>query len=200
MFMRNVSAFYLSVVLLLPVSLAHSAESTSVPVLTETATQRHDSQLKKYFSELSRENNEASAKRIADRIMSEWANSGSATIDLMMLWANNAMQSKNYPMALDFLDQVIVMKPDFAEGWNRRATLYFLMNDYRRSMSDIEQTLAREPRHFGALVGLGQILKDTGHKERALQAYERALAVYPMLRDAQKEVGEIADELAGSRI
>ena len=200
LFMRNVFACVVGLSILMPVAQVAWAQNMSVPVLTETAAQRRASQLTKLFAELKREDNETHAKRLADRIMAEWATSGSATVDLMMRWADSAVDAKNYPMALDFLDQIIVMQPDYAEGWNRRATLYFLMNDYRRSMTDIQRTLALEPRHFGALMGLGAILKEVGRKERAMEAYERALAVYPMLREAQKQVGEIADELAGHRI
>ncbi|MGH6761286.1 MAG: tetratricopeptide repeat protein [Phyllobacterium sp.] len=200
LFMRNVFAFILVFSSLAQAGGLAYAQSMSVPVLTETTIQKRDSQLTKLFAELKREDNETHAKRLADRIMAEWSTSGSATTDLMMRWADAAVEAKNYPMALDFLDQVIVMQPDYAEGWNRRATLYFLMNDYRRSMADIQRTLTLEPRHFGALMGLGAILKEVGRKERAMEAYERALAVYPMLREAQKQVGEIADELAGHRI
>jgi tetratricopeptide (TPR) repeat protein len=92
-----------------------------------------------------------------------------------------------------------VMKPDYAEGWNRRATLHFMMNDYGRSMADIQKTLTLEPRHFGAMAGMAAILKDTGRKEAALQAFERVLTVYPMMREAQKQAGELADELTGQR-
>ena len=68
-----------------------------------------------------------------------------------MSFAGNAMKDKKHAQALDMLDQVIVLKPEFAEGWNRRATLYFNMKEYGKSIADIEQTLTLEPRHFGAL-------------------------------------------------
>jgi tetratricopeptide (TPR) repeat protein len=156
--------------------------------------------LDKLFLELKRERNERAAERIAARISAKWAESGSASIDLMMLWSQQAMQAQKFGVALDFLDQVISLQPDFAEGWNRRATVHFMMQNYAKSMADIERTLELEPRHFGALTGMAQIMKSAGLKQLALDAYERALQVYPMLRSAQNEVAELSEELAGEGI
>lgn len=149
------------------------------------------------FAELKRERSDKAAERIAGRIWAEWNRSGSASIDLMMQWSQQAIDAKKFDVALDFLDQVVTLDPTYAEGWNRRATVHFLMNNFAKSMADIDRTLRLEPRHFGALSGMARILKDGGNEERALEAYERVLAVYPMMREAQKELGEIADDLAG---
>ena len=158
------------------------------------------SRLDKLFADLKRERNEKAAERIAGQIWAEWRKSGSASVDLMLQWSNEAAESKKFDVALDFLDQVITLQPDFAEGWNRRATVHFLMDNYAKSMTDIEQTLRLEPRHFGALSGLAAILKETGRKELALDAYERTLDIYPMMRDAQSEVATLSEELAGEGI
>ncbi|WP_082766378.1 hypothetical protein [Paramesorhizobium deserti] len=171
----------------------------NLPESGATVAEKRTAELDKLFLELRKAHNEAKAKRIASQIYGVWNQSGSATIDLMMEWANAAIREKKYPVAMDFLNEVIVLNPDYAEGWNRRATLFFLMNDYGGAMRDINKALQLEPRHFAALAGMGSILKEMGRKEMALRAYERALAVYPMMREAQKEVGEIADELAGTR-
>lgn len=152
------------------------------------------------FDELRRAKNESLAGDVADRIRSEWARSGSATIDLLMQWASEAMERKEFPAALDYLDQVVVLKPEFAEGWNRRATAHFLAGNYSKSMTDIERTLALEPRHFGALSGMGMIFLDLGKKEPALAAFRKVLDVYPQMRDMQKQVGDLEEQLAGSRI
>ncbi|MBA8878187.1 hypothetical protein [Phyllobacterium myrsinacearum] len=176
---------------------AAAPQATSLP--GKTLAEKRNARLDELFSALKRERNEVKATRIAEQIQTQWQSSGSASIDLMMQWAAAAMAEKKYAVALDFLDQVTVLKPDFAEGWNRRATVNFLMNDYGRSMADIQKTLALEPRHFGALAGLAAILKDTGKKEAALHAFEQVLAVYPMMREAQKQAGELADDLTGQR-
>lgn len=152
------------------------------------------------FAELRRAKTDRAAGEVADRIKSEWNQSGSATIDLLMQWSSEAMEKKDFPVALDFLDQVVVLKPDFAEGWNRRATVHFLAGNFSKSMADIERTLALEPRHFGALSGMGSIFLETGKKEPALAAFRKVLDVYPQLRDIQKQVGDLEEQLAGSRI
>ena len=152
------------------------------------------------FASLKRERNEKAAERIAARIWQEWNNSGSATIDLMMQWSQEAMEKKKFDVALDFLDQVVTLSPDYAEGWNRRATLHFMMHSFGKSMADIERTLELEPRHFGALSGLAQIMKDTERKQLAREAYQRVLDIYPMLRSAQNEVSTLSEELTGEGI
>ncbi|MBA8900134.1 hypothetical protein [Phyllobacterium sp. P30BS-XVII] len=216
--MRNVFAILVSSFLVMPsaAALAQDKSGADIPAASpqtlpsaaapqvaslpdKTLAEKRADRLNELFSALKRERNEVKATRIAEQIQTQWQNSGSASIDLMMQWAAGAMAEKKYSVALDFLDQVTVMKPDFAEGWNRRATVNFLMNDYGRSMADIQKTLSLEPRHFGALAGLAAILKDTGKKEAALHAFEQVLSVYPMMREAQKQAGELADDLAGQR-
>ena len=156
--------------------------------------------LDQLFTELKRERNEKAAERIAGRIWNEWNQSGSASIDLMMQWAQKATQDQKFDVALDFLDQVVTLQPDYAEGWNRRATVHFMMKNYGKSMADIDRTLQLEPRHFGALSGLAQIMAETGHKQSALEAWQKVLAIYPMMRSAQNQVSTLSEELAGEGI
>ncbi|RWN44615.1 MAG: hypothetical protein EOS03_23495 [Mesorhizobium sp.] len=156
--------------------------------------------LDQLFSDLKRERNEKAAERIAGNIWSEWSQSGSASIDLMMQWSQKAVEGQKFDAALDFLDQVVTLQPTYAEGWNRRATVHFMMKNYGKSMSDIDHTLQLEPRHFGALSGLAQIMALTGHKQSALEAWQKVLAIYPMMRSAQDQVGTISEELAGEGI
>ncbi|MBZ9817340.1 tetratricopeptide repeat protein [Mesorhizobium sp. CA7] len=156
--------------------------------------------LDQLFTELKRERNEKAAERIAGRIWNEWNQSGSASIDLMMQWAQKATEDQKFDVALDFLDQVVTLQPDYAEGWNRRATVHFMMKNYGKSMADIDRTLELEPRHFGALSGLAQIMAETGHKQSALEAWQKVLAIYPMMRSAQNQVSTLSEELAGEGI
>ncbi|TJV60668.1 MAG: hypothetical protein E5Y18_03775 [Mesorhizobium sp.] len=156
--------------------------------------------LDQLFVDLKRELNEKAAERIAARISHEWSQSGSASIDLMMQWSQKAAEDKKFDVALDFLDQVVTLQPAYAEGWNRRATVHFMMNNFGKSMADIDRTLQLEPRHFGALSGLAQIMAVTGHKQSALEAWQRVLSIYPMMRSAQDQVGTLSEELAGEGI
>lgn len=171
-----------------------------LPEGSGTQAPASETDLDSLFASLKRERNEGKAKLIADRIWLKWAHSDSATVDLLMVWASDAVEKNNYPLALDLYDQAITLAPDFAEAWNRRATLHFTMASYAKSMVDIERTLAIEPRHFGALSGMGMILRNTGRPELALEAYSRALDIYPAMRSAQDQLMELADELAGRGI
>jgi len=194
----SIPALAILICALLALQPAHAQQqrqSTPVAVPTDQAERVDD-----LFAELLRARNEAAAQRIANRIWREWFRSGSASIDLLMQRADAAMKARSHDVALDLLDQVVTLAPNYAEGWNRRATVHFMMEDYAKSMSDIERTLRLEPRHFGALGGMARILKDSGRKELALEAYTRVLEVYPMLRSAQTEVGDLAEELAGQGI
>jgi tetratricopeptide (TPR) repeat protein len=183
---------------LAPALAADQTPDQSGPV--EQAPADKADRLDKLFAGLKRERNEKAAERIAGQIWEEWFKSGSASVDLMMGWAQHAMEQQKYDVALDLLDEVIVQSPNYAEGWNRRATLHFMMSNYSKSMSDIDHTLNLEPRHFGALSGMAQILKNAGKKELALKAYQQVLEIYPMMRSAQNEVATLSEELAGEGI
>ncbi len=200
--MRNV--FLLSALAVMTASGPAMAAEPSAPAGEPAAAVSREaletSTLDKLFAELKRERNPQAAERISRRIWNEWHKSGSASIDLMMKWSNDAVAGQKYDVALDFLDQVVTLQPGFAEGWNRRATVHFLMRNFGKSMADIERTLELEPRHFGALSGMAQIMKDTGRRELALQAWQRVLDIYPMMRSAQGEIATLSEELAGESI
>jgi len=167
-----------------------------VPLVDNDTGERLDA----LFAELKRTPDPRIAKPIADGIWSEWFRSGSASIDLMMQWSNQAMADRRYEMALDFLDQVVVRAPDYAEGWNRRATLHFTMDNYAKSMTDIHKVLELEPRHFGALSGMATILERSGNARAALVVWQRTLEVYPAMQSAQDAVIRLTDELAGDPV
>ncbi|MER9305324.1 hypothetical protein NKJ06_21505 [Mesorhizobium sp. M0293] len=179
------------------------ADDAVAPPATQNAppvAMTKQARLDQLFGDLKRERNEKAAERIAGNIWNEWSQSGSASIDLMMQWSQKAVEGQKFDVALDFLDQVVTLQPTYAEGWNRRATVHFMMKNYGKSMSDIDHTLQLEPRHFGALSGLAQIMALTGHKQSALEAWQKVLAIYPMMRSAQDQVGTLSEELAGEGI
>jgi tetratricopeptide (TPR) repeat protein len=199
--MRSIIALSLVFFLTAPAAVnAQTAAPSAASVEPADRLQTSEERLDELFAELKRAKNEHAAERIVARIAEEWSKSGSATIDLLMQWAQEAMDGEEYAAALDFLDQVVTLAPDYAEGWNRRATLHFAMDDYGKSMADIARTLRLEPRHFGAMSGMATIFQNTGRDEAALRAYERLLEVYPMMRSAQTEVGELIDDLTGEGI
>jgi tetratricopeptide (TPR) repeat protein len=152
------------------------------------------------FGALKAAPDEASAKHVEARIWAIWMQTPSDTTALLMTRAKAAMDAKQMEVALKLLDAVIKLRPDYVEGWNRRATLYYLQNDYARSLKDIEQVLVREPRHFGALAGLGMIMQDLGDEKRALDAFRKALEVNPHLDKVPDLVKILTEKVEGRDI
>jgi tetratricopeptide (TPR) repeat protein len=143
---------------------------------------------------------EASAKHVEGRIWALWTQTPSDTTALLMSRAKAAMDAQQMDVAQKLLDAVVKLNPTYVEGWNRRATLYYMRNDYTRSIEDIAQVLAREPRHFGALVGLGMILQDIGDDKRALDAFRKALAIDPYLDKVPELVKTLTEKVEGRDI
>jgi tetratricopeptide (TPR) repeat protein len=143
---------------------------------------------------------EASAKHVEARIWAIWMQTPSDTAALLMMRAKAAMDAQQMDVALKLLDAVIKLRPDYVEGWNRRATLYYLQNDYGRSLQDIQQVLIREPRHFGALAGLGMIMQDLGDNKRALDAFRKALAINPHMDKVPELVKTLSEKVEGRDI
>lgn len=141
-----------------------------------------------------------SAKAIEQRIWALWFVSGSDTTDLLMTRVKSAVEGKDFDLGLKLLDALVEIRPEYAEGWNRRATLHFLRKDYGSALADLRQVLAREPRHFGALSGLGMILQEYGDDRRALEIYRRALAVNPHLDKIPDIVKSLAEKVDGRDI
>ncbi len=152
------------------------------------------------FDELARSPDATHSAAYEAEILKRLHSSGSATTDLLLGWAMEAMNKQRYGEALDILDQVILLDPDFVEGWNKRATVHFLVKDYGKSIADIQHTLALEPRHFGALSGLGMILRDIGDDRRAVEAFRKALAVHPQLKNAREALVALEAKIAGEDI
>jgi len=152
------------------------------------------------FGALKAAPDEASAKHVEARIWALWMQTPSDTTALLMTRAKAAMDAQNVDVALKLLDSVVKLRPDYVEGWNRRATLYYLKNDYVHSMEDIQQVLSREPRHFGALAGLGMIMQDIGDDKRALDAFRKALAVNPFLEKVPELVKSLSEKVEGRDI
>ena len=152
------------------------------------------------FGALKAAPDEASAKHVEARIWALWLQTPSDTAALLMVRAKAAIDAQQVDVALKLLDAVIKLRPDYVEAWNRRATLYYLQNDYARSLADIEQVLVREPRHFGALAGLGMIMQDLGDDKRALDAFRKALAINPHLDKVPELVKTLTEKVEGRDI
>jgi tetratricopeptide (TPR) repeat protein len=156
-------------VLIAGLAFAHAAD----------ADQR-DPSLPPLFNDLKTATSADQAGAVEDHIWQIWTASGDPVIDKLMSASDAAAANHDFPAAIQDLDQVTVAKPDFAEGWNKRATVYYLMGNYQQALSDIDRTLMLEPRHFGALAGLGLTNLKLGRDEAAVDAFRRVLSIDPL--------------------
>ncbi|MCB1348409.1 MAG: tetratricopeptide repeat protein [Maritimibacter sp.] len=139
-------------------------------------------------------------EQIEDAIWDEWSETGSPTLDLLLQRGREAMTAGDTAEAIEHFTALVETAPDFAEGYNARATAYFEAGLYGPSLSDIVRVLSLEPRHFGALAGLGVILEETGDSTRALEAFRAALAIHPHRSDLIEAVERLEAELQGTAI
>jgi tetratricopeptide (TPR) repeat protein len=128
-----------------------------------------------------------------------WTRSGDADIDRLMARASEEMQAGRHSEAITLLSEVIRKRPDFAEGWNRRATVYYLAGEYRKSIADCDEVLKRNPGHFGALSGLGQIYLQLDDPEKALAWFRRALEVNPNMLGVEMNIRLLEEMLRAPR-
>jgi tetratricopeptide (TPR) repeat protein len=126
--------------------------------------------------------------------------SGSDTGDFLMARAIAALGTHNLQVSRALLDKLIALRPDWAEAWNKRATVRYLLDDERGSMADIARVLVLEPRHFGALSGMGMILERGGFTDDALRAYRRALEIAPQLASLRSAVDRLTAAIKGQSL
>jgi tetratricopeptide (TPR) repeat protein len=139
----------------------------------------------------------AEAGRIEREIWLEWSKSGSPSMDLLLQRGRDAMDAGDIPAAIEHLTALVDHAPNFAEGWNARATAYFMAGEFGPSIDDIAHTLNLNPRHFGALAGLGMIFEQIEKPEKALEVYQAALAIHPHMEGVLESVERLEIETAG---
>ncbi|TBN51901.1 tetratricopeptide repeat protein [Hansschlegelia quercus] len=152
------------------------------------------------LGQLSKAQDPALAKRLAAAVQALWRRSGSDTVDLLTARSVEAQRGQKVDVAIKLMDEVVSLQPDYAEGWNRRATLHYMAKDYDEAMIDIRETLALEPRHFVAWLALGRILKESDLEAKALAAFRKALAINPWIEGLKREVDELALKVEGQPI
>ena len=181
--MRLLSAAFLALALALAPALT-IAFGAAAPA----SARQNDTRLDKLFDTLQTTASEHEAQIVVARIWELWFQSGRPDIDNLLARGGAALNRGDFKEALDWYNDVIKEDPDFAEGWNRRATLYFMMGEYEASIADIESTLALEPRHFGALSGLGLVNIRLERIDAAIKAFEAALEVNPHMPGARQNI------------
>ena len=161
---------------------------------------QEDPRLVVLFDELHATSDPAQIAFIEGTIWQVWGESGKPTVDLFYARGVNAMSARRLDDALEFFDAIVELDPEFAEGWNKRATVYFLLGEYEASIADVERTLALEPRHFGALSGLAMIRIALDDPAGALAAFRDAIKVHPHLRGAESEIRRLEEIVEGQGI
>ncbi len=152
------------------------------------------------FERLGATATEAEAQSIVEQISRIWSRSGSDTLDLLMERVQQSQAGGDHVTALDVLDSILALKPDFTEAYSRRAAIHFQRKDMDAAMRDLRQTLAMEPRHFQALAGVGMVYQAGGQPRMALQAFREALKLNPHMKGIKQTAERLALEHDGQGI
>lgn len=132
------------------------------------------------------------AEAIEAEIWAEWSKSGSDAMDLLLSRGREAMTAGDAPLAVQHLTALVDHAPDFAEGWNARATAYYQMGEFGPAVADIARTLTLNPRHFGALSGLASIFEELGAADKAQAAYSAVLDINPHAKGARDAIARLS--------
>ena len=178
--LRPLAAQLIAVLVLLSYSLAGPAD-------------QNDPALDSLFDRLATTSSAEEASDISNEIWQRWSANDDPDVSQLMEIGIRALNYSTYRKALRSFDRVIEMAPQFAEGWNKRATLYYHIREYRRSIDDIKETLRLEPRHFGAWSGLGLVSLAQENYPGALVAFKKALSINPHMPNIRRYVQKLED-------
>ena len=147
--------------------------------VTSVKADQNDPRLNNLFKKLNKAENQEEISDIIKNIWDIWYEVDDPKVIEYFEKGIQAMRIRNYPLAVRFFNNLIEEDPNFAEAWNKRATVYFMMGDFDKSMQDIIKTLELEPRHFGALDGMGLIFIHQGQYQQAIDVYDKMLEIFP---------------------
>lgn len=180
-----------------PSRLAAIALLVTLLAAAPAAARQDDTRLDDLFRQLRSAPGDEAALKVETQIWLIWLDHPGADVLAMMRDGVRRLHEDEFEQALVLFDAVVAEAPDYAEGWNRRANAHYLVGDYAAAVDDIRRTLALEPRHFGALVGLGLVYMAVDQPAEALKAFEAALAINPHLPRARERAAQIRRTLAG---
>ncbi len=210
MFVRLVPALLAACVIGLPPA-AHAQAPTAKPLAPDQAQEgkrrapaapklSRAERLDALYGALKAAPNARAAQAVEERIEAMTMQSGSDTADLLIVRARSVMEAKEYDLSIELLDSVIELSPDFTEAYAQRATALYLKKEINRALADLRVVIAREPRHFTALAGLGVILQDIGNDKLALDAFRRAVAIHPHLKGIPNMIKRLEPKVEGREI
>lgn len=183
---------------------AACSDKPADPVATEEAAAEGEAEQKNISQELldklKETKSEEEAASLEEEIWDAWLVSGSATVDTLMKRGLEYQAQDDLEGARDAFDRAIALKPDYAEGWNRRAVLFFNDGKYDEAVKDLETAITYEPRHFGAWIGLAMIFESVNRPDAALRAYEKALEIHPNAQAAQQGKKRLERAVNGSSL
>jgi len=197
--------FFASITILSLILVAHPAAAQS-PVRPKDQKEQappakpnppRPSSLDELFERLGKAQSEREAEGISNLIERRFSRSGSDTADLLLSRAGEAFGKKNYPLAVELIDRVLAIQPNWAEAWYKRATVFYQLDDPVAAMADLHRALKIEPRHFYAWTGLGHIFMASDDKARALEAYRRVLKLNPQASDVKTIVTRLGPQVDG---
>jgi len=174
-----------------------AAMAMGSPGYAQSEEPAQSEELDRLFEELAAAD-DTSWQAIEQNIWREWSKSGSPAMDLLLKRGRSAMQAGDWALAIEHLTALTDHAPDFAEGWNARATAYFQAGLYGPSIADIEKTLALNPRHFGAMSGLARILEEIGYPKEALEMYRNVVAIHPFRPDINTAIERLEKDVGGT--
>ncbi|MGO4388176.1 tetratricopeptide repeat protein [Microvirga sp. 2YAF29] len=181
----------------LPLSAQESTRPSEAPREQATPPRPRPTTIDDLFDRLAKAKSEPEAEGITSLIERRFQRSGSDTADLLLSRATEAFGKKDYPLAIELLDRVVTLQPNWAEAWYRRATVFYQIDDPVGAMADLSRALKIEPRHFNAWTGLGHIFMASDDKARALEAYRRVLKLNPKLSTVQTLVDRLGHDVDG---
>jgi len=155
---------------------------------TPSRADQTDARLDDLFGQLTQTSDVSVANQLTSEIWTIWIETNSPDSQQIMQQGIDAMGQRDLNRALEIYDDLILKEPDFAEAWNKRATVHYMLGNISQSAEDVKKTLELEPRHFGALSGLGLLYMATGKPKAALTAFEEALVVNPHLSGPKNNI------------
>ena len=165
--------------------------------ISQLSAGQEDYRLSALFSKLALSENSGEAQSIEKVIWEIWLENKNPPVTRILNAGIQAMNAGRLKMAFQAFNEVVEMEPNFAEGWNKRATIYYLLQDYSASVKDIAVTLRLEPHHFGALSGLGLINTTLGRHKAAVKAFEQVLKIHPHMLGARRHIKVLKEILRG---
>ena len=160
-----------------------------------TIADQNDPRLDELFKQLHIVKSQETGNEITDQIWGIWRESSDDEINKLMHAGVSAMKTGRLRRAERIFDEIVYKAPEFAEGWNKRATIYYFLREYQKSAADVRQTLLLEPRHFGATAGLGLIFLSLDYYESALEAFQQALNINPHLTGPKQQIKRLEEYL-----